>query len=296
MHPCTRRRVLGGLGGLLAVTAGCGEASSSADSATPTVEPTATATPAAERISLDPRDPEDIDDGARVAVHPPMLQRWLRETATSDGPLRVHATARIQSPSPPLLAFDRIRLAGAGDDANGPYALRASGGTRYRYLAGAEAVTPPANATVTSIEDLSSEQRRLVEAAVASDDRARFYPETERGEWARTAFFDGYVRVNDTVYRGYELQQTDAAFFSEGVWYVLDLEPVEEESGPILHAGAVDGGIREVIDALLGRREREKAVALDAEGLPGSVIRFVADHDFLLTHGALLAMRVERGG
>jgi hypothetical protein len=75
-----------------------------------------------ERISLEPRDPEDIDDGARVAVHPPTLQRWLRESATSDGPLRVHATARVQSPTPPLLAFDRLRSAGAGDDANGPYA------------------------------------------------------------------------------------------------------------------------------------------------------------------------------
>jgi hypothetical protein len=295
MCPPTRRRVLAGAVPLLAGLAGCGGRSAGGDSTPdPAAEPsTPTAAPDATRLRFEPVPVANATEGDRIGVYPPNLQAWVRRAAMEDGRLRVHATTRVPAPTPPLVLFRRARVVGGGA-ADGQYAVRATGGPRYRYLASARAATPSADATVIPVSTLSAPRRRLVRAAVA--DRAAFYPETERGEWARRVFFGGYVRVDGTVYEGYERQQTDAAFFSQEAWYILDMESADGESGPTFDVNGPDEGVRSVLDELLDRRDPDAGVGLDAAALPESVVRFVANTDYLLTHGALLKSSVERGG
>ncbi|WP_251342005.1 hypothetical protein [Haloplanus halophilus] len=287
----SRRRILAGVGPLLAGLAGCGSSSSSTPD--PSTD-TATAAPDPARLRFDPVPVANADEGDRIGVYPPNLKAWIREAAAGDGPLRVDAPARVSSPDAPFVLFRRARVAADESDVAGSYAVRATGGPRYRYLADAREATPPADATVTPVSNLPEDRRRLVRAAVS--DRARFYPETERGAWARRFFLGGYFRVDGTVYRGHELQRTDAAFFSETAWYVLDLDPIDGASAPTFDVGGVDAGVRSVIDELLDRRNPTEAVTLDAGALPESVVRFVGERDYLLTHAALLKSSVERGG
>ena len=83
-------------------------------------------------------------------------------------------------------------------------------------LVGAERSDPPSDATVTAVTDLPEANRDLAVATIedGSGD-ARVYSETELGEWVRGSFFGCHYRYEGETCRGYEVQQTDAAFFGD---------------------------------------------------------------------------------
>ncbi len=295
-----RRRFLGLCGVGAAALAGCagrnGETQSPGGTATETASPAdgaSTDTPTAGVLRL---APADLPADGSAVVYPGDLQEWLREAASTDTTLRVHATAAVENPDPPLPTFDRVRLQGPTAAVTGWYGVRAEGGTRYRYKADAAATTAPDDATVTPVADLGPDRRDLAVAAITDDiDGRAFYPETELGEWARTEFFGGYVRYNGTVYQGMEFQQTDAAFFSTECWYVLSLERVSEGEGPTLVLADIDRDIRDTVEELLDERDLpHESATRDADGAPASAVRFFENTDYLLTHAAVLRVTVER--
>ena len=55
------------------------------------------------------------------------------------------------------------------------------------------------------------------------------------------------------MYRGHERQQTDAAFFSNEVWYVASVTPTDDtpDDAPTLHLDPLPTAARRVIDDLL---------------------------------------------
>ena len=259
-------------------------ASTSTDVRTETPEPT---------VRLEPTAPPS---DSTLLVYPTDLRSWLRTAATEDRTLRVHATASVPAPNPPLSAYDRVQLTDASADVEGRYEVGLSSGIRYEYIAGAEAVDPPEGAEVTPISSLSDERRSLVEAAVAGEwDRARFYPETRLGQWVRTQFFDGYVRADGTVYRGHEVQQTDAAFFSRECWYVLSLSLTDDGPAPSLSLASVDPTVRRTLDDLFADRNPREAVTRAAGDLPQSFVRFAVETDHVLTHAGTFEVSVNPG-
>ena len=266
------------------------------DSPTETDPPSAT--PAGE-FSLTPVEPSAVD--GPLTVLPGDLVDWLR-TAAGGETVRAHAGSDVYpvqqayEPMPPLTAFDRVRIDADGDAA-GVYDLDAAGGVRYELLAGAEAVDPPDDAEVIPVSDLSEDRRTLALAAIdgASGEDARVYPGTALGSWARTEFFGGYVAHEGSVYRGHELQQTDAAFFSTELWYTLSLSPADSESAPVtLRPADVNEAVRGVVDGL---RSEHETVARMSRGVDGetaaAVERFAAEHPLLLTHDAVFRVGYE---
>ncbi|WP_380676283.1 hypothetical protein [Salinigranum sp. GCM10025319] len=279
----------------------------------PTTEPS---TPAEARIRLTAVD--ELPTDAAVVVYPPTLREWLRRAAERSGPVRGSDDAFVYAPDPVLEDVDRIRLVGS-TAVEGTYDLSVDGGPRYDLLVGAEPVDePPANASIVPSETLSSARRDLVERAVDEGQRATVSPETELGEWTRTAFFDGYVSHDGSLYRGYEVQQTDAAFFSTEVWYVLSLSPVGSSETPrgeaettetiaatassatasaslTLRLASVPNGFADRVDPLLADRTKDQPEILsDPADLPADVERFTRETTYLLTHTELFAVELAR--
>lgn len=222
------------------------------------------------------------------------LREPLREAALTGETRRFAALVPVPGQAPVLghERFARPRLTGAGD-ANGVYEAAVQAGVRYELLVGAERADPPPDATVTPVADLRPARRELVRAAVERRS-PRVYPETALGEWVRRAFFDGYVSVDGTVYRGYEVQQTDAAFFSRQVWYVLSLSPAPDAAPTVeLDLTAVPDAVRDALDPVL--EERRPNQPLVSEGtVPPDVARFARDTAGLLVHTATFAVGVGR--
>jgi hypothetical protein len=122
-------------------------------------------------------------------------------------------------------------------------------------------------------------------------------PETRLGEWVRTEFFDGYVEQNGTVYQGYEVQQTDAAFFAEEFWLVVSLVLVATADAPTpvtrLAFPDVLDAVRSAVDPVLPESKRsESLTTATVEDDAGALVEFAAAYDYLLTHTALF--EVER--
>jgi hypothetical protein len=298
----TRRSVLATVGGAALLTGCLGGSPPSTRTDRPTADATSdrttsdrTTTPPPATVRLEPA-PVPGDD-ATLLVYPTDLRAWLGDAASGGEVLRVHAETSVPAPQPvlPADAFDRVRLTDAPDVA-GWYETDVEGGIRYRYLAGATEEAPPDDATVTPVSELPEERRRLAAAAIdrESGDVARFYPETALGEWARTDFFGGYFGSNGAVYRGHEVQQTDAAFFSRECWYVLSTSPADGGPGPTLSLASVGETVRGPLDDLLSVRTKRESVTRDAADLPESVVRFVDDTDYLLTHSTVFDATVER--
>jgi hypothetical protein len=269
----------------------------SRDGVTTTAKParTTSTTPTPGRVRL--RAVDDVPRDAPVVVYPSRLRAWLQRAATSGDPVRGHDETFVYTPEPVLSGVDHVELVGSSD-VSGTYATTVDGGTRYDLLVGAERVdAPPETATVTPLDALSPARRRLVERAIDDGRRATVVPESRLGEWVRTRFFDGYVSRGETVYRGYEVQQTDAAFFSTAVWYVLSLSPTADEPADVATLRLVDvpdSFVRTVEPHLAERAPDEREVRSEPLELSDHVVRFVDDTEYLLTHTAVFTVDVVR--
>ncbi|WP_152041927.1 hypothetical protein [Salinigranum salinum] len=269
----------------------------STDGVTTTAKTTQTTStmPTKGRVRL--RTVDGVPRDAPVVVYPSRLRAWLQRAATSEETVRGHDEAFVETPEPVLSGVDHVELAGPSD-VSGTYATTVDGGTRYDRLVGAERVdAPPETATVTPLDALLPARRRLVERAIDDGRRATVVPESRLGEWARTRFFDGYVSREGVVYRGYEVQQTDAAFFSTTVWYVLSLSPTTDEPADVVTlrlAAVPDSFVRIVEPHLVERSPDERDVRSEHRELSGDVVRFVDRTEYLLTHTAVFSVDVVR--
>lgn len=315
MVPTRRRPLLATLGA--AAAAGClGDAPADPSDATDR-EPSATdATepePSADTGDGTDDDSDDSsgDDTLRLApadglptdsplrVHPRPLAALLERGAATDGAVRA-TDGIILTGQPPLLPGERtVRLVGDEVD-DGAYALDIDGGLLYEWLLGATAVEdPPEDAEVVAVDDLSDDRRSLAVEAIEGG-RATVEPHTPLGTWARTEFVGGYVRYDGTVYRGRERQQTDAAFFSEEVWYVASVRPTDEAAGdgsasdaPTLHLDPLPSAAARVVDDLLGDwASNLDPVEADISDLDDPARRALAETDFLLTHVAVFEVSI----
>lgn len=248
-----------------------------------------------ERLSLEPVALEDVD--GPLTVYPMDLQIALAEAATEDDPARGHDDVPQYTPEPLVPDLDAVVLDGEDDALDGAYAVDGAGGPRYEYLVGAERVDDvPDDAAVTPIAELGQARRELVGAAIDDGTRATIYPETELGSWARNEFFGGYVEAEDgTTYRGHEIDQTDAAFFSKTVWWVLSLSAVAEApDAPTLVLRTVPQAVRDRIDRILAGQETPTVESVSEESFPAPVVEFAAVTDYVLTHTAAYRLRLER--
>lgn len=249
------------------------------------------------RLRLTHTDPAAVD--GPVVVYPTLLRSWLRDAATGEGPIRVHGSAPVDAPMPILASLSAVELPAdaSGDGERQTYAVRGEGGTRYDLLVGAEAVeSVPGDADPTPVGDLSEPRRDLVRRAISEQSRATVVPETRLGEWVRTEYFDGYVEQGGTVYRGYEVRQTDAAFFSEEFWLVVSLVPVAAADAPTpvtrLAFPEVPQAVRSAVDPVLSESKRAESLTTATVEDDDALREFAATHDYLLTHTALF--EVER--
>lgn len=233
-----------------------------------------------------------LDDwrGRELTVYPGPLRDLLREAAKRRGTLRDHARAYVQAPEPWLASLEQVRLDGPNLD--GVYDVTAEGGPRYPMLFGAEAVDPPADATVRPLAELSGHREELAEGAIAGDSSARAYPETRLGEWARREWLDGYFAGHGTVYLGHEVQQTDTAFSSTEVWYTLSLSPAEADEPVTLRFPEVPPSARELLDPAFAEWERgDDGPTLSLTS--GEVASFARETDALCLHTATFGLVVD---
>lgn len=302
-----RRTCLGLVAGALAGTAGClagddrartavddATDRSTADSARTDTATAGTTPGTGGTLTLRVVEP---DPATPMVVYPTDLRATLRAAATGDGPVRAPGSAFVYAPEPLLPGVDTVELVDPSGEASGVYDVDCRGGIRYRLAVGARRATPPPTATVTPVTDLSSERRDLVVAAIAGD-HPDVYPETELGEWVRESFFGGYVSYRGTTYRGRERPQTDAAFFSTEVWYILALSPTTDATDPLVFdLSPVGDGVRTVLDPLLEERDKHRPEYTHAfETVPDAAAAFFADTDRLLTQTSALGVGFERRG
>jgi hypothetical protein len=228
---------------------------------------------------------DDPVDG-RSVVYSEQLDSWLRRAARSEGPIRVTAETSFPTPEPVMTRFESVVLETGDEALDGTYAVDCEGGTRYDVLVGAQSVDAvPENATVTPLSALPDRRREFALAAIG-DERVTVHPETPLGEWVREEWFDGHFRHEGTVYRGKEVQQTDAAFFSEELWMTLELSerPGSDVDGPALSLVGPDPTVQEFLDRALADWEPNDDEALaTTDELPESVRSFAAETDHLLT-------------
>lgn len=293
MPSTDRRALLAGLAGLVG-GAGCvGDGTPTATTASdPETDHPETDPPAAGRLTLDPVHPTDADEP--LTVLPEDLRRWFREAA--DGTtVRSHADSYVYpvqqsyEPIPPLTAFDRLQINDPEGGAGGSYAVDADGGVYYERVVGAEAVSPPEDADVRPVSALSDERRDLAVAAIGAENGSdpRVEPQTALGSWARTEFFGGYYSHDGTTYRGYEVKQTDAAFFATEVWYVLSLT-ASESAATTLTLVAPSERARTLVADMRREHETVERMERDLEGMNADAAEtLAAEHPHLLTHDAV---------
>lgn len=293
---------VGGAGCTSLVAPGTGTPDDASESPTGTGSGTDTPTTSTSAVSTDDPgrvvlEPADLPVDEPLTVFPGDLAEWLREAAGGET-VREVAMVQSQSPEPLLPRFEHVRLRTPDGDL-GTFAVEAEGGTYYDLLVGARAVeSTPEDATVRPVSDLSEARRELALDAVEGR-RRTVQPQTELGEWTREQWFGGHFRHDETVYRGVEVRQTDAAFFSQRLWYVLSLSSLEDErdregADPVvLSLPDVDGSVRHrladaVVDALL-----DGEGTLPTAGLSETTRSFLHETPYLLTHTAVLSVSVE---
>jgi hypothetical protein len=236
-------------------------------------------------------DPASVD--APVVVYSEAYRRWLPRAADTRDVLRVHGKSAGYAPTPVLTSLPAVELL-TPDHEGTTFEVRGEGGTRYELLVGARAVPDgevPADADPTPLDSLTDARRQLVERAIDDAADARVYPESPVGEWVREDLFGGYVVDDGTVYEGYEVQQTDAAFFSKSYWLVFSLSPTDaNDADPVrLSFADVPPVARGPFDGLLSEAKGWTSETTPV-GTPEPVLAFAEEHDYLLTDTALLSM------
>jgi hypothetical protein len=231
-----------------------------------------------------------------VTVYQRSLRETLREAATTDGVVRTVAEATVDNPQPVLPSFGSVELVDESGAASGVYDLVAEGGTNYRMALEAREVTDP-DGPVTSLSALPSARREFLRSAIR-DEFVSVTPQTERGEWVRHEVFGHAFEADGTVYRFREWSATDAAFFSDEVWYTLALEPTDQpaETPVRLRLAEAADDVRATLDPLVESgtyRRAPERVASDPGPLPEAVTVFADRTDGLLIHVGALALAIE---
>lgn len=294
--PRSRRALLATTGALVAGLAGCagGPGPDSSPTTSTSPPPSTSRPPTTRQARLHVEHVDDIRRDDPVAVFPPELAGWLRTAARTGEQVRGTGSTATPGQPPVLFAYDRVRLVSDDAAVAGTYRLAGSGGMVYTYKVGARAVSdPPAKATVRDPENLSAARREFVREAVRG--HAEMDPSTAIGSWVRRDFFDGYVRLDGTVYTGYEIQQTDVGFFSRTVYYDFHLEPVDAtgDAAVPLALPFIDTAGRQELADVVTRESRVYPVTVSIDGFPAAVRSLLRTYDFLLTHAAVFRVTVE---
>ncbi|WP_439025691.1 hypothetical protein [Haloarchaeobius sp. DT45] len=223
----SRRGVLAATAAALGTVAGCLSDDEPADTSTdapPRTDTDETST-TDETGTVTFRTPDGgLVPDAQITVLPPALGDMLRRAARTGATVRGYDDRFVTPPPNPFLrGTETLALDVPDDEAlSGVYTFEVASGPRYEMRAGVAGVeTVPAEETATPVADLGPARRQFVEQAVAGQ-QPSVYPETELGTWFRESFVRGYFRVDGRTYRGREIQQTDAGFFSETIWYVFE--------------------------------------------------------------------------
>lgn len=212
-------------------------------------------------------------EGTRPQALPGRPPSAATEGPPRDEPVRAHGTASQYAPEPLLAGVAGLTLAADESDVAGAFDAEIAGGPYYEYLIGAERV----------------------------DGNGRVEPQTVAGQWYLGEWIGSYYRTDGRVYRGIEVQQTDAGFFSTDAYYVLDLSPDESASGPTLDVRPVPGAVRSALDDGLARGV-EKLPGTSSPSftvgpnLPGAALSFARETDYVLTHTTLLSVAAGSGG
>ncbi|MFC6787101.1 hypothetical protein ACFQFH_14805 [Halobaculum halobium] len=292
MGPTRRRSLLAALGA--SAVAGClgdGPTDSTDGSATDATDPDPSADSGDDASDVDTlrlAAADGLPTDRPIRVHPRPLARLLEGGAATDGLVRTTDSILLTG-RPPLVSGEQTVYLASTEIEDGAYALDIDGGLLYEWLLGATAVEdPPTDAEVVAVDDLADDRRTLAVEAIEGG-RATVEPQTPLGTWARRAFVGSYVRYQGTVYRGRERQQTDAAFFSNEVWYVASVTPTDDTAtdAPTLHLDPLPQEARRVVDDLLGDwASALDPVEADVSDLDERSRRALAETDRLLTHVA----------
>lgn len=293
----SRRTFVASVAAAAVPLAGCasdGEGGTPATSDTPTDAPTSTAPTTDRTTTADPAVSATVVDdfGAydSIRVLPDGLRGLLVDAAGTDGVVRGHYELLVdQPPSPDLAALDAIELRNT-DGVDGTYTVDVQTGGRYlMQFEAAPAESVPEDATVVDGSELTAAQREFVRDATGSEP-AEVYPETELGTFARKVLDEGYVRLDGEVYAGREVEQTDASFFADRVWYVLSLESVDAGDPVVLDCTPVDPGLAEAVAGVVDDDEGERRLVEDPSD---ELVRFAGETDAVLLHNVTVELTVE---
>ena len=293
---------MAGIGGCLGDVTENGNATGPSPRENPSDEPdTPTEEPQAVRMSpVD--DPRELRSTGLTAIYPTDLIGWLQEVTSHDRTVRKRVSTGREMPDPPLQVLSRVRFVELpdapylddGDSVTGYYELDVEAGPYYEMGLNAEPATPPSDAAVTPVADLDPDRREVVIAAIDGDSEgSRVASDTPLAAWVRESFVDTYYRYEGETYRGYEVQRTDAGAAGTEAWYTLSASPSREydDATYLLSPGLVDA-VRAELDAA-GLRER--AGELVVEDPSESLVAFADRVAMLVTHVAVLRIRVETG-
>jgi hypothetical protein len=229
-----------------------------------------------------------------LTVYSRSLARIVRSAATTDGTVRTHVATGPENPRARLPTFDAVEIVDEVGDADGIYDLAGEGGTRYRMGLSADPVEDPGG-TVVPVSSLSGDRRSLVEEAIDGGSPG-VYPETELGEWARREAFGTVFEREGESYRVTETHATDAAFFSNRVWYVLTLAPADPADPVTFRLPDLDAAVREELDPVVDwvHREAPEKTTKRYEQVPDAVASFAAETDAILTHTSAVSVELQR--
>jgi hypothetical protein len=298
----TRRALLASTAALVGAGAGCtglrhalegsdGTPTAERDGPPPTDSPTESGP---DSLTLEAVEPPLATEGAEprtVTVYPESMALALRRAARIEGTYRSHGPAFVYAPEPFWTRYRTVRLTGpdAGSTPQGVYEMAADGGIRYELLVGADRLEddPPA----AQVSGLEGARRELALAAIRNEG-PRVYPETELGEWVRTEWFDNRWEHDGTVYRGKEVQQTDAAFFSQQVWATVQLRETRADQQVVFELRAPGDEVRDVLDPVFDEWSKDEPTT-GMDDPPAAVVEYLRDVDLLATHTTVFRPRLE---
>ncbi|WP_435317632.1 hypothetical protein [Haloarchaeobius sp. TZWSO28] len=284
----SRRSVLASTAAALASAAGClGETGRTGGTTVPTTATTAsTGTGAASGTGTVTFSVPggDVGPDDETTVLPPALRELLVDAARTGETVRGYDDRFVIPPPTPFLhGTETLDIKFPGSEApSGTYTFDVASGARYEMRAAASRVdSVPDQESATPVGDLDPERRTVVEGAVDGDEPT-VYPETELGTWFRESFIGGYFLVDGQTYRGHEVQQTDAGFFSETVWYVLQPSDQSADEQPTtLRLPDLSPSLLDRLESVLPLESGAKAVIDDPSD---ELARLAAETDLVATH------------